>query len=449
MGRLFLAFVFLIPFQARIYKHLKTLSLSWIDPAWQLPGYFEPFADFFISDFLILALFGGALFYKKTGILNKYLIAFLAVAFISIVLSGYGSYPIHYWRWVHLVLAAFVIYAACSWPISLKTIATVVVLSAMLECAVTIPQYLSQHHLGLKMMGEPTIVSKHMVASHFAMPESGVTSIDYMLLKGKGPANVIRAHGTLPHPNILGAFLVFSLLMTSYLYEMVNKKGWVGAAIVLQLITLFMTYSRAALFGFGGAALLWLFLHYLKEKRISTLWKPWLMGAGSSILLFFPQLFHRGGVITYNTVAMHSDLMRVSMSDIAFAIIRDHPWFGVGFNNYLIAFAKYAAGSAVESIWVHNIYLLIAAETGLIGLGLFLMFCLSVIYRGWKNRDSLECRTLLALFLAFLAIGFVDYHPIVFQQMRLIFFLTAGLLLFNGAVITHLSSRVSLTAIRR
>ncbi len=449
MNRLFLALIFLIPFQARIYKFLKNLSLSWIDPSWQLPPYFEPFADFFISDFLILVLCGWALFSKKEQSLNKYLIAFLLVAFLSIVLSGYGSYPIHYWRWGHLALAAFAIYAVYSCQVSLKQIATVVVMSALFECAVTIPQYLSQHHLGLKMMGEPTIVSRHMIGSHFAMPESGVTSIDYMLLKGKGPANVIRAYGTLPHPNILGTFLVFSLLMTSYLYETVDKKRWVGAALVVQLITLFMTYSRAALFGFGGAALLWLVLHYLKEKRISTLWKPWMLGASVSVLLFFPQLFHRGGVITYNTVAMHSDLMRVSMTDIAFAIIRDHPWFGVGFNNYMIAFAKYAADSSVESISVHNIYLLIAAETGLIGLGFFLLFCLSVIYRGWKARDSLESRTLLVFFLAFLAIGFVDYHPIVFQQMRLLFFISAGLLLFRGATITHLSGRAVLTRASR
>ncbi len=435
MARLFLALIFLIPFQARIYKYLKPLSLSWINPAWQLPAYFEPFADFFISDFLILILCGWALFHQNARFSNKYLIAFLGVAFLSIVLSGYGSYPIHYWRWGHLALASLVIYAVRTYAVPLKTIATVVVLSAMLECAVTIPQYLSQHHLGLKMMGEPTIVSRHITASRFDMPKKAVTSIDYLLQESEGTAHIIRAYGTLPHPNILGAFLVFSLLMTSYLYETAAKKRWIGAALVIQLITLFMTYSRAALFGFGGAAFLWLFLHYLKEKRISTVWKPWILGAAVSVLLFYPQLFHRGGVVSYNAVAMHSDQMRVSMKDIALEIIRDHPWLGVGFNNYMIAFAKYAAGTSVEPIWVHNIYLLIAAETGVIGLALFLLFCLFTAYQGWKSRDSLEGRALLVLFLAFLAIGLVDYHPLVYQQMRVIFFLTAGLLLSTRAAI--------------
>jgi O-antigen ligase len=127
--------------------------------------------------------------------------------------------------------------------------------------------------------------------------------------------------------------------------------------------------------------------------------------------------------------------MRISMQEVALNIIREHPWFGVGFNNYLIALANYTQGAEVEPISVHNIYLLIGAETGLVGLALFLTFCGAVIRSGWRQRGSLEGQMLLALFLAFLAIGLVDYYPIVFQQTRLIFFLTAGLLVYS--VPTH------------
>lgn len=133
------------------------------------------------------------------------------------------------------------------------------------------------------------------------------------------------------------------------------------------------------------------------------------------------------------------------MQSVATLVLRDHPWVGVGFNNYLRAFAAYAKSSEVFPVAVHNIYLLTAVETGLIGVGLFVLFCLSIIYRAWQMHQSLEGRTLLAIFLAFLAIGFVDFYPVNIQQIRLIFFLTAGCIsLFASIIAEHAqpSSRV-------
>ncbi len=123
------------------------------------------------------------------------------------------------------------------------------------------------------------------------------------------------------------------------------------------------------------------------------------------------------------------------MQKVALLMIQDHPWMGVGYNNYLLALPHYTKGAVVDTIMVHNIYLLIAAEMGLIGLAVFLVFCGVVLYRGWQQRGTLEGRTLLLLFLAFLAIGFVDDHPIFQQQIRLAFFLTGGLLFTMSPVI--------------
>ncbi len=430
---LFLTLIFLIPFQVRYYKWLKPLSLSWIDPTWQIPSYFEPYADFYITDFLLLALGLWALFQRKIDLKEqKYLTLFLAAALLSIISGSYGTYLLSYWRWAHWIVGAVLVYALASWTFSFKTMAQVVVVSAILECVVALGQYGAQHHLGLKFIGEPTVVSKHVVSPHFIMPKKAVTSIDYLLKEPQEASMeasmIYRATGTLPHPNVLGGFLVFSLLMTCYLFEISERRKWISAALIVQLITLFTTYSRSALFAFAGAIVLWLLLHLLQEKRLSKVWIPVLSGIAVSILLFYPQLFHRGGMINYNSVAATSDERRVEMQNIAALIIRDHPWLGVGFNNYLLAFDKYTKVGVVDSISVHNIYLLIAAETGLIGIAFFLLFCAFIVYKGWQERVSPEGRTLLVLFLAFLAIGMVDYYPILFQQARLIFFLTAGLI---------------------
>ena len=425
MQRLLLLVLFLIPFQARIFKFLQPLSLSWIDPAWQIPSFFEPHADFFITDLLLIM---GMVYVANAW--DKYLVPFLGVALLSILVSDYASYPLPYWRWGHLVLASVVFLGVQKYRIPLESIAKVVLGSSLVVCAVALSQYAMQHHLGLKLLGEPTLISKHSLGAHFLMPKQAITLIDYLWNSEGVTSTILRAAGTLPHPNVLGCFLVFALLMTWYLYEKTEKKGVMGLCLVVQIITLFTTYSRSAIFAFAGASLILL----LKNRSIL---KPLIIGTAASVLLFFPQLFYRGGVVSAPSTgpAVHADVMRVSMQEVALRVIQDHPWFGVGFNNYLLAIPSYIQGKEVDTIFVHNIYLLIAAEMGLIGLGVFLLFCSYVLYRGWKSRETLEGRVLLVLFMSLLAIGWVDYHPIVVQQMRMIFFFTAGLLAIRTCVV--------------
>lgn len=423
--------------------------MSWIDLKWQLPAYFEPYADLFISDFFLLFLLGWCLFQRqfKIGPWAKektFLGLFLAIALLSILISEYSSYMIAYWRWGHLAIGALCFYRLSAWlqpgtqgHTLIRAFAVVVALSGVLECAIALPQYALQHQIGLKWMGEPTLVSRHQQAAHFIMPKKAVTSLDYYWKSSQQPSFIIRASGTLPHPNVLGGFLVFSLLMTAFLYEGSTRRFWVGSALLIQIVTLFTSYSRSALFSCIGGFIIWGIVHSIQEKKIPQVWKPVAMGLALSSLLFFPQIFYRGGVVSYNQHTQESDGMRIAMQNVAFLVIRDRPWFGVGFNNYLLAFSNYAKSSEVYPIAVHNIYLLIAVETGIIGLGAFLAFCALILYKGWQMRICLEGRTFFTIFLAFLAIGAVDYYPLVIQQIRLIFFLIAGLISLLPGIIPY------------
>lgn len=435
MYRLFLVLVFILPFQMRIYKFLKPLSLSWISPNLRFPPYFEPHADLFISDFFLIALVGWCLWKGVEkfdwSFEQKALVGFIGIGLFSIIFSAYTPCLISYWRWGHLVISAAFLYFLRSWfRTHIKTLAMVVVCSAVLECGIALPQYFLQHQIGLKVMGEPTLVSRHYTGSSFHMPKRALTSIDYYWQQSSKPGSVLRAAGTFHHANVLGGFLVFSLFMTVFLYEKSTRKKLIGAALILQILTLFTTYSRSGLFAFLGGLLIWAFLHLWQEKKIVCAARPLFVGAAAALLLFFPQIFHRGGVVSYNAQSAGSDEMRSQLHNVAALMIHDHPWFGVGFNNYLLAFAKYAEKFHVDSVAVHNIYLLIAVETGLVGLAVFLLFCAAVLLRGWQARYSLEGRTFFVIFLGFLAIGAVDYYPILQQQTRLIFFLVASLLTF-------------------
>jgi putative inorganic carbon (HCO3(-)) transporter len=59
----------------------------------------------------------------------------------------------------------------------------------------------------------------------------------------------------------------------------------------------------------------------------------------------------------------------------AWNMFKDHPFFGVGIDNYSKNYAKYSSQLGIvntgEVISTHNLYLEIAAETGIAGLGTF------------------------------------------------------------------------------
>ena len=77
---------------------------------------------------------------------------------------------------------------------------------------------------------------------------------------------------------------------------------------------------------------------------------------------------------------------RIPLIRIASNVISDHPLLGVGANNVGIVFPKYA-GPQFDQDWiytVHNKYLLVWAEAGIVALGAFLWFLFATIRRGWR-----------------------------------------------------------------
>lgn len=442
--RLILLLCLLIPFQPRLYKFLKPLSLSLMNPSWHIPEYFEVHLDAFFSDFVILSL----IFYcLKKGMVQwksffwegerKYLSLFLLFSLASIVNSSFAVYPLSYWRWMHLTLPAFLFFFLSRWQLeegSFGKIAKVVLASSLIECAIAIPQYFMQHSLGLKWLGEPTLIARHYVGSNFPMSDGSVWIFDQFFHGIRENLFVIRAYGTLPHPNILGGIMVFGLLMTYYLFGLGRKRGWLSAAIVLQVFCLFITYSRSALYAAGLATSLWIVLTSWREKKIHSLF--WV-ASGSFLLclgLLYPQLFERGGIISYNNLVQSSDALRLTVQDVGFAMMRAYPFLGVGFNNYMLVFKTFTLGQPLPATYIHNLYLHFGVEVGLFGVLAFLAFCFFVLKKGWNERQRPEIVTSLCIFIAILCIGLVDFYPLCVQQTRLIFFLIAGLIVAPIAI---------------
>jgi O-antigen ligase len=217
------------------------------------------------------------------------------------------------------------------------------------------------------------------------------TSIETAVL---GPAHIYvesdptsgwrRVGGTMG-PNEAGAYLsVVLTFAASVLFTNIGRtyKRLAVAVLVFGQIAIIFTFSR------GG----WLALLVAVSALCAIAWH----GSGFSLkvpavilallLLYIP--FHD----TISTRLFSNDNgaaeSRIPLMDLAFRIISANPILGVGSNNFSVVMNDYLSGEFRSRnaflFVVHNKYLLIWAETGILGLLAFLAFLLGTLRKGWQ-----------------------------------------------------------------
>jgi O-antigen ligase len=463
-----------IPIEHKYDKHFRFFSLKLIPEGLQLPAWFDVKIYQYPSD-IILLLVAGLLLVSGTVSArrlvtggNAWLLFFIALcAVISVAASSLWNYPIPYLR-IHPLVTGFLCYACTrALPSDEVTRITRWILTAWIgmgcfQAAVGITQFFTQAPVGLHFLEEP----KFAPGRFASIPTADGTKwlLERWLGAIGGPTGLIRATGTLPHPNLLGGYLALTILTT--LHEMGKRRGrisWVlCGALVLQSVGLMVSFSRSAIFGLLVGAGAYFFL--MAKGRVGLPWRRLGLVLAAALLLtgtlFKDQIVQRGGLINYSPAARQSDQTRLVYQKFALKMIADRPWTGVGFSQFTYQLPGYLPeGSDPKNFpsGVHNIFLFLAAETGLPALAAFLLFLARIVRDGYRALTSLahQQRPNIALLLALLAvllfIGLCDFYPILFQQGRLLLFFVAGLLAAHSQSSLHDVSRsqeVGLAGIR-
>jgi O-antigen ligase len=235
---------------------------------------------------------------------------------------------------------------------------------------------------------------------------------------------MLQADGTLGHQNLLGlmshlvVFPFFALLLA-------GLRGWLPAAVVLAGVLIeVLTASRATLglAGFGYAAV---FMLSALTRWTSRHAMVLLIGVAAIAVIAPLALsnFERRGEAALNS----SDDERVALEATSAAMLADHP-LGVGANSYVFVanLGGYYQNSGVPwtsfSATVHNIYWLVAVETGYLGLIAFVLLLLRpliVAFRcAWRNRGDQRGELLFGLGTALLVVythSFFEWVFITFQ----------------------------------
>lgn len=220
------------------------------------------------------------------------------------------------------------------------------------------------------------------------------------------PESPIRACGTTGYCNFLAGFLELTvpLFLGLYFFYPLSKtwKRLTVGVLALALITLLLTFSRGGLLAVGAGVVALLVLGVRRFPQLSrhVIRVSLAVGVQLAVILALlsEKLFMR---VRFYTETME-DEVRVALMVNALEMIKANPLLGVGLNNYPEAFYLYeVTGLEFEMLFpVHNTWLLIASEQGLIGLAAFLLFMAFILWdarRGTREKSALHAVTAVGL----------------------------------------------------
>ncbi|MGH7874981.1 MAG: O-antigen ligase family protein [Candidatus Binatia bacterium] len=236
----------------------------------------------------------------------------------------------------------------------------------------------------------------------------------------------------LDHPNTAG-FLFSMSFPLGLMVAAIGAPTWraiASVSLVAQALALVLTYSRGAWFGWGAAML---FLGAATKK-----WR-YCVGAlvfAAAFIAAVPALRERVGTTIINPQIDPSIAGRLRLVQQAFQVGSANPVLGVGYGRGRL---KKALRSDLQEegaennpiAHTHNVYLELFAETGLLGLGIFLWLLWETLRRLWRSAvirtgpQRMLIFAIAASWCAAIVTGFGDI-PFFHHETRIFFFTLLG-----------------------
>jgi len=285
----------------------------------------------------------------------------------------------------------------------------IIILSGLFQAIIGIIQFFLQKSIGLFWLRESLI-----------SPE--ILGVAKIILNRE---TYIRSYGLMPHPNVLGGFLLFSIIITLLYNKLFHacppekcstwnnfgrvEQFWAGGTIwtfrlilALQVLALILTFSKSAIIGIIIALVYiltpfsfigrragdevydcstWNNSQIHLTQTLSLLRREWLklfhvehlklIVLSTLVILFSIFIIIKPN---FDSLFLNSLNERLFYLNVPRGTFESDPFFGLGAGQSVLSMQKYFAQTL--EFWqyqpVHNVFLLIFSELGLIELGLFI-----------------------------------------------------------------------------
>jgi O-antigen ligase len=322
---------------------------------------------------------------------------------------------LYFFTIVPVFFVAADIFQAQKWR---KRALAAVILSGTLAAIVGLFQFFFSFIIGI----EKSVKIWENLAPYFLGNSFGkIVAANSSWLVNIGGVTRMRAFGFFPDPHNF-AFFVNLCLFTALGYLFAQKKAvsklWIGVGAVLMIAAIGLSFSRGAYLGLlaGGIFFAAVFLN-----RSGVLGKALLVFAAIFVLIFiFNSNIITQRLATSFNLKEGSNAERYKNWTQAAEMIQGYPLGGVGLGNYARSVDPTAADRS--SIYAHNLFLDIAAETGILNAIIFLCLIFISIWRNVKN-DNMISLGLAAGLVAFFFHSIFDtalYSPQVLTLLLII-----------------------------
>jgi len=213
---------------------------------------------------------------------------------------------------------------------------------------------------------------------------------------------VQRPSGPFENPNIFANYLLFVLAIQLYLYTRIIKqsvKKLMLFAILMAVLTVFITGSRGAIIGIIGSLFISVLLIIaINANSVKQNLKELLIGF-PIFFAIFASLFSQTASFNRLSATLSGQVrnldIRIQLWSTAINAFTTNPIFGVGIGQ----FPQYATYTGLaREIFPHNTFLRLASETGLIGIGFFVSIFVFSIRDAVRN--NIYYRDVVSLYLA-------------------------------------------------
>lgn len=360
----------------------------------------------------------------ETGGALTLLLPFLLLSVMSIAWSANSH--IAFFRFFKIFefifLTIFIIVKIVPRGTILKKSFEIITTLALIQSIIGIWQFITQKSVGLFWLKESLI-------------GPDILGVAKLIFDGE---KFIRSYGLFPHPNVFGGFLLFSIIITYLHHKMfhveqmnnsistycstwnnkihavfsrisivprgtiiLNVTNSYRLVLLIQFIALLLTFSKSAIIGLAmGIAYIFIKKYVPRGTKFDELLRivprgTILLKKLSLILIIIltSLLISKPDLYSFFFKSLDERMLYINVSR---GTILDNPFLGSGIGQFVIDMQSYTNLQLLD--WqfqpVHNVFLLIWSELGLIGLLLFIIFFWKLFHVEQLNiTDKIKCST--------------------------------------------------------
>lgn len=432
---------------------------------------------------MLILVIGTPLLYARF-IYNPWFISIMKMTFIQVlVIIGASLYLLTEGRYrlvksglnypivAYIIACSISLFSSVDIYISLYSLFSIILLAGLY---ILVPNVVRERKQIRKIMVSLIFVSG-LISIYSIVQYFG---IDLLNLKVVGSGYI---SGPFENRNVLASFLVFVMPVSAgFLFEKISKKLkiMIGLVMIITLIALIYTRTRGAWVGFMGAMAFFAGAKLIAEGGMKKIFNN-VFSKKSLIIIFLMVIclgllirydYRKGGSFTkkFLSIADLKDpatMHRFVMWRTGIDIIKEHPLLGTGMGTFEKIHPKYQSKylrtekyGRFEGLsrFIHNDYLEITANTGILGLGTFLWLIVTLYWTGLKRlkqiSESKYSPNLLIIILSSLTAVLIHsffHYSFYLPATSMLFWLWLGLLNTDGPKVEKTKENIRPSIIRQ